>query len=244
MQIYGLIPSRLKSTRLPEKALLDIHGYPMVVHVAKRSQESKKLDRVVVCTDSHQIADVCHRYNIQTCMTSEEHVNGTDRIAEAFQILGGKDDDIIIDIQGDEPLVEAECIDGVIEKTIVSEMDIVIPYQNITVDSLTKPKIVESGNKIIYMSRAQIPYPFRLENEMLKSQLCIIGFKAKALMTYYNATNKPSYLETIEGIELIRALELGLRLETFYQDGESLSVDVHDDYLKILELSKGNIYDY
>lgn len=244
MQIYGLIPSRLASTRLPEKALLDIHGYPMVVHVAKRSMKSKKLTTVVVCTDSDKIARVCSQYNIPTCMTSSDCLNGTDRIAEAAQYLKISNDDLVVDIQGDEPLISVVHIDSVIDKITQSNMDIVVPYQELRKDSINKPKMVVSDNRVLYMSRAKVPYPFRSNNDqVLKSQLCIIGFKVPALLKYASFKNKPSYLEEVEGIELIRALELGLQIETFKLPGESLAVDTLEDYYKILKIAERVDYD-
>lgn len=245
MHVYGLIPSRLESSRLPEKALLDIHGYPMIVHVAKRSALSKKLTSVVVCTDSEKIAAVCHQHNIKTYMTGN-HINGTDRIAEAYSRLDTTLSDIVIDIQGDEPLVDPGHIDAVVDKTITSNMDIVIPYQEIDEksDNISKPKMVISENRVLYLSRAKVPYPFRTNTPtLLKTQLCIIGFKPTALLTYAAYKNKPSYLEAIEGIELIRALEAGLNIETFKLSGESLSVDTLDDYYKILKIARRVEYD-
>lgn len=232
MQIYGLIPSRLKSSRLPNKPLLDIHGYPMIVHVAKRTQKSSKLDKVIVCTDTQEIADVCHKYNIETCMTSENHSNGTDRIAEAFSILEGKDDDIVIDIQGDEPLVEIKYIEQVIDKMIERKHDIVFPYQILESDNINRVKVVESEGNVLYLTRAAAPYPFRYENK-LKSQLCIIGFNGKSLKRFSELS--PTYLELLEGIELIRALHMRMDVGTFFMDGETVSVDVYDDYITVLE---------
>ncbi|MBT7555998.1 NTP transferase domain-containing protein [Candidatus Woesearchaeota archaeon] len=113
MKIIGLIPVRLESSRLPNKAIMEIAGMPMILHVAKRAKLSKTLDRVVVCTDSHLICNICIDNNIEIVLTKNTHANGTERIAEAANILNLDDDTIIVDIQGDEPLLKPYMIDNV-----------------------------------------------------------------------------------------------------------------------------------
>ncbi len=103
MKIVGLIPSRLESVRLPGKAILDICGIPMVIHTYKRALFSKAVDEVYVCTDSSEIVKVCEQYGVPYIMTSSEHSNGTERIAEAENSFS--DVDYFVDIQGDEPLI-------------------------------------------------------------------------------------------------------------------------------------------
>ena len=112
MKVIGIIPSRLKSTRLPNKPLVDIDGLPMIVHVFKRAQLCPLLDEVFVATDSEEICDVVRQYNGKAIMTSAEHRTGTDRIAEAAQKLEG---DIIVNIQGDEPLLNFEDVSRLVK---------------------------------------------------------------------------------------------------------------------------------
>ena len=111
-KILGLIPSRLGSTRLTKKALLDIDGLPMVVHTAKRAQLSKKLTRVIVCTDSNLIGKECGKHNIEWFITSKRHINGTERIAEVANKIKS---DLVVDIQGDEPFIDPNHIDQLID---------------------------------------------------------------------------------------------------------------------------------
>ena len=113
-RILGLIPTRLGSKRLPAKALLPINNFPLIIHVYKRALLSKQLDDVVVCCDDQKIFKVVKSYGGKVILTSKRHLNGTERIAEAYKILKKKYD-LIIDIQGDEPLINPLQIDQVIK---------------------------------------------------------------------------------------------------------------------------------
>jgi len=232
----GLIPVRMESSRLPDKPLLDFWGAPMVIHVAKRAKLSKILDDVIVCTDSYKIVQVCQKYNISCCLTSMFCMNGTERIAEAARIIGVTDDDILIDIQGDEPLIDPITIDNVALFLSNNDFDIVVPYIKINGgEDINRVKIVSSNNKIIYMSRKNIPYAFTKKTQY-KKHLSVIGFKVSALDSFANSS--PTKLEEIEGIELLRAIEIGLKLGTFEEHGDSTSVDTQLDYEKALRMMK------
>jgi 3-deoxy-manno-octulosonate cytidylyltransferase (CMP-KDO synthetase) len=235
MNIVGLIPVRLESSRLPNKAILDISGMPMILHVAKRAALSKILDRVVVCTDSYKICGLCIEHEIEVVLTKSIHTNGTERIAEAASILNLDRDAIIVDIQGDEPLLKPYMIENVVNYFINNkDFDIVVPFIEIfEKESHSRVKLVTSGNNVIYMSRRNLPYPF-LKNSVYKKHLSIIAFRMDALLKF--ASSKPTPLEEIEGIELLRALEIGLKVGTFEEYGETLSVDTQEDYERVQRL--------
>ena len=114
-KIIGLIPTRLNSSRLPNKALLEIDKIPLVIHTYKRAKLSKKLDELIICCDDKKIYDVAKRFKAKAILTSKHHTNGTERIAEAYKKINKKYD-IIVDIQGDEPLISPFHIDKVIEE--------------------------------------------------------------------------------------------------------------------------------
>ena len=114
MKVLGLIPSRMGSKRLPAKSLLPISGLPLVIHTYRRANLSKLLDKIIICTDSRKIAKTAKKYKSKVILTSPHHSNGTERIAEAF-IKEGKKYDLILDIQGDEPLISPYHIDEVIK---------------------------------------------------------------------------------------------------------------------------------
>jgi len=235
MNIIGLIPVRLESSRLPNKAILEIAEIPMILHVAKRAQLSQSLDRVVVCTDSYKICDMCVENEIEIVLTKNVHTNGTERIAEAANILNLDDETIIVDIQGDEPLLKPYMIDNVADYLVKNKcFDIVVPFIEIFGKELySRVKLVTSGNSVVYMSRKNIPYPF-LKDTVYKKHLSIIAFRMDALSKF--AASKPTPLEEIEGIELLRAIEIGLKVGTFEEYGETLSVDTIEDYERVQRL--------
>lgn len=233
MRIVGLIPSRLGSTRLPAKALLMIDGLPLVIHTMKRAQLAKSLDKVYVCTDSEKIAEAVEKYGGKSIMTRKDHCNGTERIAEAAESMKA---DLFVDIQGDEPLLDPDHIDNVVaqhQKHL--DWDIVLP--SLPID---KPetqhicKVVHDVNfRILYLSRAVVPLPFKNRPEFYLKHLSVISFKPEALQNYTKL--KPSNLELAESIELLRAIENGMVVGTVLLKGDSFSVDIKQDFDKAIE---------
>jgi len=232
MKVIGLIPARLESSRLPNKPLLDICGMPMIIHVAKRALLSKSLDKVAVCTDSLDIVKVCVKYDISCIITKKKHNNGTERIAEAINNFDISDEDIVVDVQGDEPLIYPETIDRLVKKFKGSSFDVMLPYIEINeTNNVNIVKISTVHDQVVYMSRSDIPYPFSKERK-LKKHLSIIAFTASALKKY--STFEKTELEKIESIELLRVLENELKIGTFVENMESFAVDVADDYHKAI----------
>ena len=113
-KVIGLIPTRLGSTRLPQKALLEINNLPLIIHTYRRAKLSKLLDDTIICCDDKKILDIASKYKAKAILTSPNHKNGTERICEAYQKLSKKYD-YIIDIQGDEPLISPHHIDNIIK---------------------------------------------------------------------------------------------------------------------------------
>ena len=238
MKVLGLIPTRLGSTRLPSKPLLEINGIPLVIHTYKRAKLSKKFDDLIICCDDEKILNVAKKFNAKCILTSKHHNNGTERITEA--LLKQKNSyDLIVDIQGDEPLISPDHIDKVIEfhKKNLSA-DIILPTLKIKLaDNQNLIKVVTDNKKnVLYLSRAKIPLEFKKKSPFFKKHLSIISFKKDALIKY--SSSKKTNLEKIEDIELLRALEIGLRIKTVDLVGDSFSVDVIEDYIKAKEKFK------
>ena len=230
MRAVGLIPSRLNSTRLPSKALLPIQGLPLIVHTFKRAQLAKSLEEVYVCTDSLEIAKVVLEHGGKVMMTSSEHSNGTERIAEAAKQLEA---DYFVDIQGDEPLINPDHIDATVAAHMEHpEWDILLPSMPISdPESIHIVKVVHDiSMRVMFLSRSLIPKPFRHRPDFYLKHLSIISFRQNALHRF--SFLKPSPLEIIEGIELLRALEHNLIIGTTLLDGNSFSVDVEEDYVR------------
>lgn len=229
-KIWGLIPARLESSRLPHKALKNLHGLPMIIHVAKRSMLAKNLDDVIVCTDCAKIVLACFKYKVKVCITPVSCQNGTERILYAKNLLGISDNDLIIDIQGDEPLVDPTSIAQVVKytKQVADEVDIVLPHMKLCpAHNENIVKVVASGERVIYLTRADAPYPFN-KDVHLNKHLSIIGFSGRSLQVF--GCLGVGHLEMIEGVELLRAIEGGMIINTFPIKADSFSVDVLEDF--------------
>jgi len=234
--IIGLIPSRLNSRRLKEKPLVKIDNLPIVVHAYKRALLSKKLDDVIVCTDHIKIKNVIENVGGKAILTSPKHKNGTERIYEVAKKY--KNLELVIDIQGDQPLIDPKAID----KTITfhkknKHYDIVLPSMPIKHNqdnaNLVKATFTKNG-KIIYFSRTKTPHDYRKKNITYYKNLSIISFKPKALKKFYHS--KMGEIEKIENIELMRALENNLNLGTFIIKGSDFAVDIRSDFLKAIDV--------
>lgn len=235
MKKYILIPVRLESSRLPRKALKKILGLPIIIHVALRAKLCKGVENVIVCTDSPEICWECEKYNIKVCITKSEHKNGTERIAEAVKTIKIKDNDLIVDLQGDEVFAKPKDIEKVFIEIQKSKFDCVVPFQDLhEADNPNRVKIIESDRKILFMTRADSPFYFGKEKQSLKKHLSIIGFKGKLLKKFNKL--KVKNLEKIEKIELLRLIENYISIGTFQMEGSSLAVDTLDDYQKSLRM--------
>ena len=230
-KIIGLIPSRLGSKRLPGKALAKISEMPVIVHVAKRAALSKYLDKVVVCTDSNEIANVCNEYNVEVTLTKNEFRNGTERIAS---VIKNYNYPFIIDIQGDEPLVNPIHIDQVAENISHNHRkeEIIIPTLEVPFsvpETIVRVQSSLSGG-IMTLTRANIPHRYSIPLTTIQKHLSVIGFTKDALLKYSQLDPTPN--EQCEDIELLRALENDMSLYALPVEGNSFSVDVQDDLLK------------
>lgn len=233
--ILGLIPSRLNSKRLKNKPLLNIDGLPIIVHTFKRAMLSKKLDRVIVCCDDKKIFDIVKKYGGEAMMTSKKHKNGTERIFEIAKKFKPK---YVVDVQGDEPFVNPKDIDRVIDfHKKKSVFDIVVPSMlaehNASSRNLVKVVFSDNG-KILYFSRALVPYDYLDIKNNYYRDLSIVSFKYDALKKYNSF--KEGKIEKIEGIELIRAIENNLNLGTFKATNSGFAVDVNQDLMRAIDL--------
>ena len=230
----AILPARLESSRLPRKALKDICGLPMIVHVFKRCLLSKKLDEVYVATDSFEIKEVVEKYGGKVIMTSYEHETGTDRIAEAALEL---DAEIIVNIQGDEALVNPKYIDRVTNE-LIENPDINV---GILVNSFSKKDspsdikvVLNKNNDVMYLSRSDIPSSTRLNNPPMLKAYHIVPFRKKFLLEY--AQMDRGSLEKIEFNEYVRILENGERFRAVYVESDAVSVDTPEDLQYVREV--------
>jgi len=167
-KVIGLIPCRLNSSRLRQKALLMIDGLPLIIHTLKRVQMCKELSEVIVCTDSIIIQKLVKKHKGKCILTKKNHKTGTDRIAEVSRKLKY---DIVVDIQGDFPFVNPKNISKLINFHKTHKFEIVVPYSPMDEKDAKSKDIVKlainQDNKVVYFSRSLIPFPFKKKTNLL-----------------------------------------------------------------------------
>jgi len=213
MKVIGIIPARMGSTRYPGKPLVKILGLSMIEHVYQRAKMSNALDALFVATPDNQIKEVVESFGGKVIMTSPKHNRCTDRIAEAVKDI---DCDIVVNIQGDEPLLYPEIIDMTVEpfpknKGIVAVNPIAKITNQEDVEDRNDVKVVcDLEGNILYMSREPIPSRYLAKGATLYKLVCIMPFTKKFLMTFMGLKQTP--LEEIESIDNLRILEHGYQI--------------------------------
>lgn len=213
-----VIPARLGSTRLPRKPLADIGGKPMVIRVAERAQQSNA-QSVVVATDSTEIQAACDEHRIECLLTSADHPTGTDRIAEVAQLLKLPADTLIVNVQGDEPLIPPELINQVAQTLADNAACAISTVAVPIVDTaeINNPNVVKvvlnRSNEALYFSRATIPFvrdPSSGKTITHLRHLGIYAYRADFLQAYTRL--EPAPPELAEALEQLRALWNGYRI--------------------------------
>ncbi|MDE1326590.1 3-deoxy-manno-octulosonate cytidylyltransferase [Vibrio aestuarianus] len=231
-----VIPARYESSRFPGKPLVDICGKPMIQHVWERCCQAISRNKVYVATDDTRIQEVVQGFGGQIVMTSSECLTGTDRVAEANLQL---DCDFIVNVQGDEPLINPNDINIVIEaflKTgnVTNAMCSITSEQEFR--SLTVPKVTFSqSGKLLYMSRAGIPLTKLGKYEFGYKQVCIYAFSKEQLAFFYSNKVKASN-EQVEDIEILRFLESDYTVDMVEVGAGSLAVDEPSDVQAVKNL--------
>jgi 3-deoxy-manno-octulosonate cytidylyltransferase (CMP-KDO synthetase) len=244
MKIVGLIPARYASTRFPAKALALIAGKPLVLHVVERCQRARSLAEVIVATDDKRIAAVVQPF-CRVEMTGSHHLTGSDRIAEAVSRCAC---DAVINIQGDEPLIDPKVIDAVADALKHSEMStaataIRLPeeYEDPNVVKV----VVNRAGMALYFSRRTIPYLREAASGSVSEQLAafpflkhlgIYGYRRETLFRLVQLPASP--LEQAEKLEQLRALENGIPIAVVQVIYESVGVDVPADVARVEQLLK------
>ena len=234
-----IIPARLASTRFPEKVLADIGGLPMVVRTAKAVEH---LDRVVVAADDEKIIKICKEHGIEAMLTSTTHKSGTDRIHECATILNLDDDEIIINVQADEPFIEPEVVESLIKKLKElqkSNEPFIMGscYNAINAESAEDPNLVkvvlDSDNNAIYFSRSLIPYN-RSGRANYFGHIGIYGFSKKSLKEFCNLDDAP--IEDIEGLEQLRAIHHQKKITMLKVASTGFGIDTKEDLARAIEI--------
>ncbi len=228
-----IIPARLASTRFPKKILCDVFGVPMVIATANRV---KSIDDVAIATDSKEVVSVCKKYGFESILTSKSHQSGTDRINEACEKLGLDDNEIVINVQADEPFIEPDVVQAVKksiandEKALMASCYKTIPKEQVDDPNLVKV-IVDINGYAIYFSRSKIPYDREKCSEYF-GHLGIYGFTCKSLKKFCSLPSSP--LEEIEKLEQLRAVYNGEKIAMVKVKSKSFGIDTKEDLQRAL----------
>ena len=229
----GVVPARLNSTRLPRKILADLNGKPLIAHVMGRALEAKSLDKVILAVDSEETIKTLEQYDFDMVLTSSDHVSGTDRIAEVIEEI--PDAEIIINIQGDEPLIEADIIDSLVNSFNDSAVNIsTIVTTKLTVSDLLNPNVVKA---IVNEYQDAIEFKrniFDLEIGGVYRHVGIYGFRRESLISFTKLD--PSVRETESRLEQLRALDNGMSIRATVTNYDSHSVDTQADLDKVARI--------
>lgn len=233
-----IIPARLESTRFPKKVLANVGGLPMVVRTAKAVET---IDHVAVATDSKLIVSTCKDYNIEAVLTSATHKSGTDRINECAQKLSLSDDEIIINVQADEPFLHPEVVHLLrcrLEELKQQNKEFIMAScyneinDNAAEDTNLVKVVLDNYNNAIYFSRAKIPFN-RSNTATYHGHIGIYGFTKKSLKEFCNLTDAP--IEDIEKLEQLRAIYHSKPISMVKVSSTSFGIDTKEDLQRAIK---------
>ena len=248
-----LIPARMASSRLPGKPLVDINGIPMVVRVAQRVRSGLAGNtRIVVAGDSPEILAACATHNVEAVLTREDHLSGSDRLAEACAILSLGQDDIVVNVQGDEPLIDPGLVESV-AALLVQHPDVAMGTAAHAIESVsdfTNPNIVkvvlDAAGLALYFSRAAIPWwrdglndgQMSLPDPAPLRHIGIYSYRVGFLRGFPMLA--PAPMETTEALEQLRALWHGFRIAVHVTaNAPGPGVDTPDDLERVRSILRG-----
>jgi len=244
MNIIGIIPARMASTRFPGKPLSKILGMPMIGHVYNRSKMANILDEVYVATCDQEIADYVQSISSQVVMTANTHLRASDRTAEALLIIEeqtGQKLDIVVMLQGDEPMIVPEMIETAVQPLLFDQS---IQVSNLMAEIKSKEEwkdpnevkvVVDRENYALYFSREPIPSNKKFDGRITAyKQVCVMPFTRYGLLTYIKL--EPTGLEIIESVDMNRFLEHGIKVKMVKTEFNTLAVDNPEDLKKVEEI--------
>ena len=236
--VIGVIPARIGSTRFPRKILADIEGKPMIAHVAERALEAEMLDKVIIAIDSEETQKALSSYKFDLVMTDIGHKSGTDRVAEVAKAID--EAEIIINIQGDEPLLNPIVIDKLIklfdDPTVAMSTAV---SRNIGVKDYLDRNIVK-----VFLDENQNAYSFKrdiYDSEIggVFRHVGFYGFQRETLFEYSSLS--PSKNEIENSLEQFRALDNGIKIKALITNSEQLAIDVPEDLDRVISEMKNSI---
>ncbi len=243
MDCLGVIPARYSSTRFEAKVLADILGKPMLQHVYERAKQALLLDDLIIACDHELVANAARGFGAKVALTSKAHASGTDRICEVINPIDVK---IVINIQGDEPLIHPVMIDTVAQAllddssiSMATLMKKIEDPKEINDQNVVKV-VVDKNNFALYFSRAPIPHlalNSEVNSPIYYKHIGLYGYTKDFLFTYKNLP--VSNLERIEKLEQLRVLEEGFRIKVIETKFDTIGIDTPEDLEKAVEIIKG-----
>jgi len=248
IEVVAIIPARYKSNRFEGKPLANICGKPMIQHVVERAKKVKIISRVVVATDDSRIGDCVQAFGGEYVLTRSDHVSGTDRLAEAAEKIGISEHDIVVNIQGDQPLFPEEVVEQVARPLLEDPalpMSTLI-YKIIRPEEIHDPNHVKTvfdrDNFALYFSRAPIPFqrnPEDIESPTYYKHLGFYGYRKGFLLSFVALPE--GEWERFEKLEQLRALEYGYKIKVILTKHDSIEVDTPEDLARVEEFLRKSL---
>jgi len=237
MKVIGVIPARWGSTRFEGKILVELAGKPMIQHVWERARQSRMLEECIIACDDERILKATQQFGAKAFLTSPGHPSGTDRIAEAVRYM---ECDIVVNIQGDEPLIDPAVINDLANALVQDESSMMGTVIKVITEreDLDNPNVVkvvvDEQRNALYFSRSCIPYDRDSQNINCYKHLGLYAYRKDFLL---KITKLPkSYLERAEQLEQLRVLEAGYKIKTVVTDVETIGVDTLEDLRRVEKL--------
>lgn len=239
VEVVAIIPARLASTRFPEKVLASRTGKTLIEHVYDSASRSRRASRVVIAADDPRIMHAVEEFDGDAVLTSVQHPNGTSRLAEAAGILRLAEDDIVVNVQGDEPEIEGGLIDAVVEALEHSSAEVATaaaPF--VSGEDAANPNIVKvvlrADSTALYFSRSLIPFPRASSPAAMPlKHIGIYAYRVRFLQRY--VTLAPTPLEATEMLEQLRVLEHGHSIAVAIYPVSSVGIDTPEQYDAFVE---------
>ena len=238
MNSICVIPARYSSTRLPGKPLKDICGKPMICRVYERASHAESVSEVIVATDDERILQAVEKNFGRAIMTRADHKTGTDRLAEVAEKF--PDVEVIVNVQGDEPLIEPSLIDELVAEFVKDKnlQMATVATELLDTDEMNNPNnvkvVLDKNNDALYFSRSLIPYPRNVGKAKVFKHIGIYAYRRKFLSEY--AKMEPTPLEQAESLEQLRALENGFKIRVIKSSCRFVGVDTEEDLKLVNEI--------
>lgn len=242
VEVVAIIPARYESNRFRGKPLAEIAGKPMIQHVVERAKNVKLLSRVIVATDDMRIADCVESFGGDYVLTRSDHVSGSDRLAEAAELVGISEHDVVVNIQGDQPLFPSEVVEQVARPLLD---DPALPMSTLIYKIKRKEEIhdpnhvktvFDRDDYALYFSRSPIPFQRNPDDDIAPTYYKHLGFYAyrKGFLLTFVALPEGEW-ERFEKLEQLRALEYGYKIKVTLTEHDSIEVDTPEDLKRVEE---------